>query len=314
MKYNPPAGSQDPDAKYVTGQPGKVRGSAVPAEAVEHPQREIVEVIKKAGLTPSADALNQLYEAILKIIGVQVPVASKTETGLVQIGDGLNITPEGLLSVLVATSKQNGIMRPDGTTCTVEDGVLKVLQQSNDYMEAWRKSWIGVPRYWRSTELPDNHCWANGDLIYFNDWPELKEIYEAGGFEGMLMGWDADVETQKANLGKWRPNAAIPTGLYTPALSGQFFRNWGPMGETEAGEWGRDEIRNIVATFNLPYRNPSPTGAVTWGSVDSKFSQGGTGSAVSLSTFDASTAVPTGPENVPPHVWQPAILYLGWPA
>ncbi|WP_448344032.1 hypothetical protein [Desulfovibrio piger] len=250
MKYNPPAGSQDPDAKYVTGQPGKVRGSAVPAEAVEHPQREIVEVIKKAGLTPSADVLNQLYEAILKIIGVQVPVASKTETGLVQIGDGLNITPEGLLSVLVATSKQNGIMRPDGTTCTVEDGVLKVLQQSNDYMEAWRKSWIGVPRYWRSTELPDNHCWANGDLIYFNDWPELKEIYEAGGFEGMLMGWDADVETQKANLGKWRPNAAIPTGLYTPALSGQFFRNWGPN-VGNAGSWGQDAIRNITGTAGL---------------------------------------------------------------
>ena len=130
MKYNPPAGSQDPDAKYVTGQPGKVRGSAVPAEAVEHPQREIVEVIKKAGLTPSADALNQLYEAILKIIGVQVSVASKTETGLVQIGDGLNITPEGLLSVLVATSKQNGIMRPDGTTCTVEDGVLRCCSRA----------------------------------------------------------------------------------------------------------------------------------------------------------------------------------------
>ena len=86
------------------------------------------------------------------------------------------------------------------------------------------------------------------------------------------------------------------------------------MGETEAGEWGRDEIRNIVATFNLPYRSPAPTGAVTWGSLDSNFSQGGTGSAVSLSTFDASTVVPTGPENVPPHVWQPVILYLGMPA
>ena len=60
-------------------------------------------------------------------------------------------------------------------------------------------------RYWRSTELPDNHCWANGDLIYFNDWPELKEIYEAGGFEGMLMGWDADVETQKANRASGGP-------------------------------------------------------------------------------------------------------------
>ena len=321
MKYNPPAGSQDPDAKYVTGQPGKVRGSAVPAEAVEHPQREIVEVIKKAGLTPSADALNQLYEAILKIIGVQVPVASKTETGLVQIGDGLNITPEGLLSVLVATSKQNGIMRPDGTTCTVEDGVLKVLQQSNDYMEAWRKSWIGVPRYWRSTELPDNHCWANGDLIYFNDWPELKEIYEAGGFEGMLMGWDADVETQKANLGKWRPNAAIPTGLYTPALSGQFFRNWCPAGAATApGAWSPDSGRNL--TGQVDYLLGTTSGGITSGCFSETtqrppvaVAEGQTHHQIVLN-FDAATVwgEHAGAEFVPPHVWQPAILYLGRPA
>ena len=311
MKYNPPAGSQDPDAKYVTGQPGKVRGSAVPAEAVEHPQREIVEVIKKAGLTPSADALNQLYEAILKIIGVQVPVASKTETGLVQIGDGLNITPEGLLSVLVATSKQNGIMRPDGITCTVEDGVLKVLQQSNDYMEAWRKSWIGVPRYWRSTELPDNHCWANGDLIYFNDWPELKEIYEAGGFEGMLMGWDADVETQKANLGKWRPNAAIPTGLYTPALSGQFFRNWGP-GDGACGQFNKPGLPNIVG--NLQATTSSPVdGAFRKESIIQAGAWNGNGDPWRTS-FDASrcsSIYGTSDTVMPPSINQPVILYLG---
>ncbi len=324
MKYNPPAGSQDPDAKYVTGQPGKVRGSAVPAEAVEHPQREIVEVIKKAGLTPSGDDLNQLYEAILKIIGVQVPVASKTETGLVQIGDGLNITPEGLLSVLVATLEQNGIMRPDGTTCTVEDGVLKVLQQSNDYMEAWRKSWIGVPRYWRSTELPDNHCWANGDLIYFNDWPELKEIYEAGGFEGMLMGWDADVETQKANLGKWRPNASIPTGLYTPALSEQFFRNWGPEGDNPAGGWASDAMRALTGMAS--FARGSGGGSILMDDAEGVFHvdrngisiQAYTGSSTNFPLsrlfFDSSRDTPTGPENVPPHVWQPAILYLGRPA
>ena len=315
MKYNPPAGSQDPDAKYVTGQPGKVRGSAVPAEAVEHPQREIVEVIKKAGLTPSADALNQLYEAILKIIGVQVPVASKTETGLVQIGDGLNITPEGLLSVLVATSKQNGIMRPDGTTCTVEDGVLKVLQQSNDYMEAWRKSWIGVPRYWRSTELPDNHCWANGDLIYFNDWPELKEIYEAGGFEGMLMGWDADVETQKANLGKWRPNAAIPTGLYTPALSGQFFRNWAPGSEEKAGIFNQPGLPNITGGWTGDFSS-GHYGAFS----SSQMSSYGIGSGSygkMKTTMDASRCSPIygrATTVMPSSINQPIILYLGRPA
>ena len=315
MKYNPPAGSQDPDAKYVTGQPGKVRGSAVPAEAVEHPQREIVEVIKKAGLTPSADALNQLYEAILKIIGVQVPVASKTETGLVQIGDGLKITPEGLLSVLVATSKQNGIMRPDGTTCTVEDGVLKVLQQSNDYMEAWRKSWIGVPRYWRSTELPDNHCWANGDLIYFNDWPELKEIYEAGGFEGMLMGWDADVETQKANLGKWRPNAAIPTGLYTPALSGQFFRNWAPGSEEKAGIFNQPGLPNITGGWTGDFSS-GHYGAFS-SSQMSSYGIGNGSYGKMKTTMDASRCSPIygrATTVMPSSINQPIILYLGRPA
>ena len=315
MKYNPPAGSQDPDAKYVTGQPGKVRGSAVPAEAVEHPQREIVEVIKKAGLTPSADALNQLYEAILKIIGVQVPVASKTETGLVQIGDGLNITPEGLLSVLVATSKQSGIMRPDGTTCTVEDGVLKVLQQSNDYMEAWRKSWIGVPRYWRSTELPDNHCWANGDLIYFNDWPELKEIYEAGGFEGMLMGWDADVETQKANLGKWRPNAAIPTGLYTPALSGQFFRNWGQGEGNGAGTHVLDTMRVITGQIYTYGNSGSNSGALAFNQSTTAIQGGSTsyGGTLQLNSSNLGERY-SGGETAPQHIWQPLCLYLGRPA
>ena len=30
--------------------------------------------------------------------------------------------------------------------------------------------------------------------------------------------------------------------------------------------------------------------------------------------MDVSRAVPTGPENVPPHVWQPVAIYLGLPA
>lgn len=96
----------------------------------------------------------------------------------------------------------------------------------NKLNEFFRKSFIGVPRYWKSTVLPENHCWANGDFVEFADWPELKQVYEAGGFEGMLLPWDADVETQKTNLGKWRPDVAKPTGLFTPNLSGQFFRNW----------------------------------------------------------------------------------------
>ena len=286
MKYVPPLGSVDPDAAYQNGNPSAgIPGSIVPAAAIEHPQRELLHVILKAGLTPDEDTLTQLYEAIVKIVGVEVPLASVMEAGLVKIGDGLQIGEDGTLSV-----------------------------KSSDLLEDWRKSWIGVPRYWRSTVLPDDHCWANGDFISFSNWPELHAVYEAGGLEGMLLGWDATEEEQAANLGKWRPDSSIPTGLYTPALSGQFFRNWGQESDKKAGEWGRDEIRNITGEH-------SPLGS--YSVISGAFQQKGATAANYASTssgshiaeqFDASNVVPTGPQNVPQHVWQPAILYLGRPA
>lgn len=115
MKYNPPAGSQDPDAKYVTGQPGKVRGSAVPAEAVEHPQREIVEVIKKAGLTPSADDLGQLWKALQQLFTEKVAIATKEKAGIVKPGSGLSVKEDGTLDVTVSAAIPGTIVAFAGT-------------------------------------------------------------------------------------------------------------------------------------------------------------------------------------------------------
>lgn len=106
-----------------------------------------------------------------------------------------------------------------GTACQGNDARVTAS-------EAFRLSMIGVPRYWRSTTLPAGHVWANGDLALFADWPELKKIYDAGGFAGMLLAYNANSATIAANLGKWRPNAANPTGLYVPNLSEQFFRDF----------------------------------------------------------------------------------------
>ena len=108
-----------------------------------------------------------------------------------------------------------------------KNGLLSAAdKKALDYCEALRLSMIGVPRYWRSTTLPAGHVWANGDLALFADWPELKKVYDAGGFTGMLLAYNATSATIAANLGKWRPNAANPTGLYVPNLSEQFFRGW----------------------------------------------------------------------------------------
>lgn len=285
MKYVPPLGSVDSDAAYQNGNPSAgVPGSIVPAAAIEHPQRELLHVILKAGLTPDENTLTQLYEAIVKIVGVEVPLASVMEAGLVKIGDGLQIGEDGTLSV-----------------------------KSSDLLEDWRKSWIGVPRYWRSTVLPDDHCWANGDFISFSNWPELHAVYEAGGLEGMLLGWDATEEEQAANLGKWRPDSSIPTGLYTPALSGQFFRNWAPGADTTAGAWFADTGRNATGVVGALDSNILPSGVF--------FTDGRGVTAVSsgdrsIVKMDLSKQWKghVGTEFSPEHIWQPAILYLGRPA
>ena len=67
MDYIPPLGSPA-NAGYTNGDRStNAQGSIVPAAALEHPQREIVALIKKAGLTPNSQNLEQLYEAIRRI-------------------------------------------------------------------------------------------------------------------------------------------------------------------------------------------------------------------------------------------------------
>ena len=174
--------------------------------------------------------------------------------------------------------------------------------------------WIGVPRFWRSTVLPPCHCWANGDFVAFSDWPDLKKVYDSGGFEGMLLPWDASSEEQAANLGKWRPDSSDnPTGLFTPNLSGQFFRNWTLTGEAKAGAWTTDTGRNATGTIGSLDTYATATGVF--------FSDGESGTAVgsvdrSIKKMDLSRqwAEHAGKEFAPVHIWQPLCLYLGRPA
>ena len=304
-----------PDHKFTEGDPAvPVAATTVSAAWLNAVQEELVAVITGAGLGLEKSDNGQLWQAISQLITDAKPgLATKANPGLVQVGGGLDVTAQGLLSVLTATPAQNGIMRPDGTTCTVKDGVLKVLQQTSDYMEEWRKSWIGVPRYWRSTTLPANHCWANGDAILFADWPELKAVYDAGGFEGMLLPWDASSEQQAANLGKWRPNALNPTGLFTPNLSAQFFRNWAPGADTTAGTWLADTGRNATGVVGALDSDVLPSGVFFTNGRGLTAVSSGDRSIVKMD-LSKQWKGHVGTEFSPEHIWQPAILYLGRPA
>ena len=227
------------------------------------------------------------------------------------------------VQVIAGTGLSGGGSLTANRTLTVKYGTgAGTACQGNDARvtasEAFRLSMIGVPRYWRSTTLPAGHVWANGDLALFADWPELKKIYDAGGFAGMLLAYNANSATIAANLGKWRPNAANPTGLYVPNLSEQFFRAW--TGTGESGRYNAPGLPELLGGFSAyTYDAGMPWQAIT--SVDSGMnaltvgSSGGTRynaftfrASLSNTIYGASSTV------MPPSVNLPVILYLGIPA
>lgn len=105
MKYAPPIGqeSQGEDAHYVDGNPELgILGSPVPAAAIEQGQRELLHVIKQAGLTPSGDDLTQLWQALGALFRQKVPIATEEKAGIVKSGSGLSVGEDGTLDVTVS--------------------------------------------------------------------------------------------------------------------------------------------------------------------------------------------------------------------
>jgi|GEM_PF-1354761 len=272
----------------------------------------------------STEALTYWEEIPGPLRAKKQPVASKGNLGLMQVGDNLDVTAQGVVSVPLAEKDKPGVIRPDGANLDIISGLLNLserLQAELEEQELLRKLSIGCPKFWRSATLPANHAWPDGSFIEFEDWPEFGEVYEQGGFTGLVMPWDADTEEQAANLGKYRPNSANPTGLYVPKLSDQFFRAW-VLGAAEgAGAWHRDEIRNVEGHFGV-----FPSGGGAWFlygdgawrpdpnlKINVSYGTGFPTGNNPSPKFMLSNAVPTGPMNVPPHIWQPIILYLGRP-
>ena len=140
----------------------------------------------------------------------------------------------------------------------------------------------------------------------------------------MLLAYNATSATIAANLGKWRPNAANPTGLYVPKLSDQFFRGW--TGAGSAGGYNAPGLPNVVgewSNFNVPIISvpaPLPSGAIRLlnsANGNSTLTTGGTGYIWDGMSLEASRAnfIYGGSDTVmPASVNLPVILYLGIPA
>ena len=273
------------------------------------------EILSLAEYTADSQRLrgNQPGIARLELVNTVLKQTSHMTAGLAQFianrYDG-GVKDDGNLDA-VESGLQAAIM-------SLVSGVTDPLSKTLATLEAIRKSWIGAPRYHRSTVLPPDYAWVNGDLILFEDRPEFEEVYLAGGFEGMLLEANATSEQIAANLGKFRPNAANPTGLYLPSCGEQFFRAW--VGGSTAGatnpaglpavtgeaSWtrgagGEPATTNSAGAFRVTLAGSTTTNAVS-GAGDVRLD------------FDASWSNPiygASPTVMPASVDLPVCLYLG---
>ena len=124
MDYNAPTGSTDLNAPYI----GKnvsagIQGSKVPPKAVEFPQREIVNAILGAGLTPSNGDQTQLWQAIQKACqgqGIMVGTAGGTANAITTTLDPVPGSPASwskirlFLVKITATNTDVATIAPNG--------------------------------------------------------------------------------------------------------------------------------------------------------------------------------------------------------
>lgn len=266
------------------------------------------EILSLAEYTADSQRLrgNQPGIARLELVNTVLKQTSHMTAGLAQFianrYDG-GVKDDGNLDA-VESGLQAAIM-------SLVSGVTDPLSKTLATLEAIRKSWIGAPRYHRSTVLPPDYAWVNGDLILFEDRPEFEEVYLAGGFEGMLLEANATSEQIAANLGKFRkhPNGL---GLYLPSCGEQFFRAW-TGGNRAAGSTQGDAIREIYGSFTRPLA-PSDAGAagafLSITRANYLFQRAQSESMAEVE-FKASRVVQTAEENRPVNIALPVILYLG---
>lgn len=260
----------------------------------------------------------------------RIDTPTATSDGLFTEGDPLVPTPATVVSAdwlnsvqeelaTIVTNAGLELQKADNTQ--VLTAILQIIARQSSELERLRLLKIGCPMYWRSTTLPENFAWVNGDLILFEDRPEFEEVYLAGGFEGMLLEANATSEQIAANLGKFRkhPNRL---GLYLPSCGEQFFRAWTGGGGREAGSWQGDAVQpgftqllgRQAGTGGGCIGPVSASGGVTLTTKDTAIQYGLVSEVSELAvqyTWKSTQRIAA--ETHPVNVAFPVCLYLGLP-
>jgi hypothetical protein len=124
MQYTQPYGNVNPNAGYINGNPATgTPGSIIPAAAVEAAQREIVNCITEAGLTPDPANLTQLWAAILGFGGTlrpAVPITLSSTHAMAASDYAIGFNRTLSVSATTVNLPPNGTVQP-GQEFVIED-------------------------------------------------------------------------------------------------------------------------------------------------------------------------------------------------
>lgn len=302
MDYATPIGqeAQGEAAIYIDGNPeAGIEGSAVPAKAIEPSMRELIHLIRFAGLTPSGTDQEQVRKAIGMLIVSAAP---------------------GLATLL-----QPGLVMPDGTTITVDaTGRLSVImQQSMDPVggirffedDAPREGYVpclGTTISNFSTTYPEMAAYLStpygaARLVTLAQYNALHTATWATLADGTQVGWDGIGGVTKF---VWDKTADT---LKMPDLQEMFRSSTGAS--LGVGDAQGDQVRNIYGQIIISkgVESPDASGAFTanFANVNSGSHAINTIPSAGSWDFSAERVVPTGPANSPRRWGALACCYLG---
>ena len=330
MKYTPPLGEVE-NASYTDGNPEHgILGSVVPAKAVESPQREIEAVIREAGLTPSDNDLTQLLQAIVKIIGIKVPLAKVGTPGIVSPdGKTCKVDSEGVLSIPLALAARAGLVKPDGATIIIKaDGTISAMSKY-DLCEFY---YFRHPTLRPGFQPAQGGLLANAATLYPEAWAYLQTT-EGKKLCKTEAEWQAMTTATWATLADgtqvgwngiggapyYAPNTATGA-LRLPDLRGMYAEAAGydALGVGAVHGDGTRRLQGWLPGY-LTSTSGSPQAAsnsvLYWGTTGSRVYEMGTAlDGRDQLSIDSQRTVPTASKNQPRAWGALACVYLGLPS
>lgn len=198
---------------------------------------------------------------------------------------------------------------------------IKEVQETVSFIEEFRKSWIGVPRFYHGKTLPANCMWASRNTFTLGDYPEFKALWDAGAFEGMSQTYTDTLKTSA--LGNWLIDGSGDTAIiYTPDLRNCFFRCTGAgfQGMGGINQAGLPNITGTTASF-YAYWGDTASGTTLYNGCFTTYVTGGgvttadggrTGCSASYFNASYSNSIYGNSNTVMPYsVNYPVMIYLG---